>query len=129
MRILSTILLVSAAAGAAALAQGMPTPFTVVESGRVIPPLALLFSMAERTTKKLEAPNNGGWFVVRLDDIEPGRLAANDPLVAALQREMGVVTGREYAEQFRRALRKEVGVERNPAALRVVRERLVGGGN
>ena len=34
MRILSTILLVSAAAGAAALAQGMPTPFTVVESGR-----------------------------------------------------------------------------------------------
>ena len=101
----------------------------VVESGRVIPPLALLFSMAERTTKKLEAPNNGGWFVVRLDDIEPGRLAANDPLVAALQREMGPVTGREYAEQFRRALRKEVGVERNPAALRVVRERLVGGGN
>ncbi len=34
MRILSTVLLVSAAAGAAALAQGMPTPFTVVESGR-----------------------------------------------------------------------------------------------
>lgn len=34
MRILSTILLVSAAAGAAALAQGMPTPFTVAESGR-----------------------------------------------------------------------------------------------
>lgn len=34
MRILSTTLLVSAAIGAAALAQAMPTPFTVVESGR-----------------------------------------------------------------------------------------------
>ena len=34
MRILSTTLLVFAAAGAAALAQGTPTPFTVTESGR-----------------------------------------------------------------------------------------------
>lgn len=34
MRILSTTLLVFAAIGATALAQGMPTPFTVVESGR-----------------------------------------------------------------------------------------------
>ena len=34
MRILSTSLLLFAAVGAAALAQGMPTPFTVVESGQ-----------------------------------------------------------------------------------------------
>ncbi|AMK19066.1 hypothetical protein K663_13440 [Sphingobium sp. MI1205] len=34
MRILSTTLLVFAAAGAAALAQGTPTPFTIAESGR-----------------------------------------------------------------------------------------------
>ena len=34
MRILSTTLLVFAAAGAAALAQGTPTPFTLAESGR-----------------------------------------------------------------------------------------------
>lgn len=34
MRILSTTLLVSAAVGATALAQAMPTPFTVAESGR-----------------------------------------------------------------------------------------------
>jgi len=57
------------------------------------------------------------------------KLAANDPLVAALGRELGGVIGREYAEQFRKALRDEVGVKRNPAAVRAVRERLVGGGN
>ena len=34
MRVLSTTLIVFAAAGAAALAQAMPTPFTVAESGR-----------------------------------------------------------------------------------------------
>ena len=101
----------------------------VAAGGRVAPPLALLFSMAERTAKKLEAPGDRGWFVVRLDDIEPGRFAANDPLVGAIGREIGQITAREYAEQFRRALRAEVGVERNPTAERAVRQRLVGGGN
>jgi peptidyl-prolyl cis-trans isomerase D len=101
----------------------------LMAAGRVPPPLALMFSMAERTTKRLEAPGNAGWFVVRLDDIEPGKVAPNDPLVGSVQRELGGLIGREYAEQFRRALRSEVGVKRNPAALRTVRERLVGSGN
>ena len=67
--------------------------------------------------------------MVRLDEIAPGKLAATDPLVGQLATQLGQLSGREYAEQFRKALRKEVGVERNPAALRAVRERLVGGGN
>ena len=101
----------------------------VAAQGKVIPPVALLFSMAQKTTKRLEAPRNGGWFVVRLDRIVPGALATNDPLVGQLASQLGPLTGREYAEQFRRALRDEVGVDRNPAALRAVRERLVGTGN
>ena len=67
--------------------------------------------------------------MVRLDEIVPGKLAASDPLVGQLAAQLGALTGREYADQFRKALRNEVGVERNPAALRAVRERLVGGGN
>jgi peptidyl-prolyl cis-trans isomerase D len=98
-------------------------------SGRVTPPLALLFSMAEGSTKRLAAPGRAGWYVVRLDDIEPGQVAANDPGLPGLARELGQSTGREYAEQFRRALRDELGVERNPPAVRAVRERLTGGGN
>ncbi|MDP3674588.1 MAG: peptidylprolyl isomerase [Novosphingobium sp.] len=101
----------------------------VASQGRVIPPVALLFSMAQKTTKRLEAPRNDGWFVVRLDQIVPGQLAANDPLVGQLARQLGQLSGREYADQFRAALRNEVGVDRNPAALRAVRERLVGTGN
>lgn len=101
----------------------------VAASGKVMAPVALLFSMAQRTTKRLEAPHDDGWFVVRLDEIVPGKLAANDPLVAQLGAQLGALSGREYADQFRKALRNEVGVTRNPAALRAVRERLVGGGN
>lgn len=101
----------------------------LLAKGRPTPPLALLFSMAERTTKRLEAPGNNGWFVVRLDDVIPGALAANDPQVAALVQELGGLSGREYAEQFRRAARAEVGTKKNPAGMRAVRERLVGTGN
>lgn len=94
---------------------------------QVPPPLALLFSMAEGTAKLLAAPGNRGWYVVALKDIVPGQVAANDPIIAAAQKELGQITGREYAEQLRRAIRAEVGATRNEAAIRAVRAQLDGG--
>ena len=93
---------------------------------RVPPPLALLFSMAQGTTKKLEAPNNAGWFVVQLDRIEAGKVTRDSPLFAQAKRELGQTLGQEYAAQLRLALRDEVGVERNQAAIDAVRKQLVG---
>ena len=37
------------------------------------------------------------------------------------------ITGREYADQLRKAIRAEVGATRNDAAIRAVRARLDGG--
>lgn len=92
----------------------------------VPPPLALMFSMAKGTVKLLPAPNDRGWYVVSLKDIEPGKVDAADPIIPTAQRELGGVAGREYAEALRRAIRAEVGVERNEAGLRAVRTQLTG---
>ncbi|MDZ4306552.1 peptidylprolyl isomerase [Allopontixanthobacter sp.] len=95
--------------------------------GRQVPaPLALFFSMAQGTAKKLEAPQNAGWFVVDLDNIEPGTIAPNDPKFQQTKRELGQLVAREYADQLRLAMREELGVERNTVAIEAVRKQLIG---
>lgn len=93
---------------------------------RIPPPLALFFSMAEGTAKRLKAEANAGWFVVQLTDIEPGKVVANDPILAQASQELGQLAGDEYEAQFRAAVRAKVGVERNPTAIAAVRRRLAG---
>lgn len=118
----------------AAEKKSFPTPDTITMNrqqlaqmgGRVPGPVVLLFSMAERTVKRLEAPNQMGWFIVKLDTIEPGKVAKGDPMLAGASRELGNLSGREYEEQFRRAVRVAVGVKRNEAAIKGVRAQLSG---
>ena len=122
------------AAAIAALNAGVPPPQRV-EMGReqmsamgqqIPPPLVLMFSMAKGTTKLLPAPGDRGWFVVGLSDIIPGQIAANDPIVAAAQRELGSLAGREYSEQLTRAIRSEMGVKREDGAIAALRKQLAG---
>ena len=94
--------------------------------GRVPPVLALMFSMAEGTIKRLEAPQDNGWFVVELEDIETGTLADDDPLIAQVSNQLGQVVSEEYARQFARAIQAEVGVERNQVAIDAVEAQLTG---
>jgi peptidyl-prolyl cis-trans isomerase D len=101
----------------------------LAQQGRVQTELALFFSMAEGTTKKLEGPNDAGWFVVRLDGIEAPEVAADDPIVLATLRQLSGTTSNEYLEQFVMAAQREVGVERNQAAIDAVAAQLTGQNN
>lgn len=95
--------------------------------GQQIPPaLALMFSMAEGTTKRLEGPDNIGWFVVDLENIETPEVSADDPLIASTRRQLRGPIGEELAAQMTRAMRAEIGVETNPAAIDAVRRQLTG---
>ncbi|MFN2100613.1 SurA N-terminal domain-containing protein [Altererythrobacter sp. MF3-039] len=89
-------------------------------------PLALMFSMAKGSSKKLEGPSGIGWFVIDLDEISVEEIAANDPLVARTQRELGQALGSEYIDQLTVAMREEVGAERNDPAIAAVRRQLTG---
>lgn len=93
---------------------------------RVAPPLALLFSMAKGTTKRLEAANRLGWFVVDLEEISTDEIPDDDPLFAATQTQLGPAVSNEYAEQLTAAMREELGVERNEDAIEAVRKQLAG---
>ena len=92
----------------------------------VPPPLALMFSMAQGTAKVLAAPGNRGWFVVSLARIVPGDPARIAPLFAQASAELAQVTGREYADQLRKAMRDEMGVKKNQVAIDAVSRQLTG---
>jgi peptidyl-prolyl cis-trans isomerase D len=119
-----------AAAGASA-ARVEPVDLTrqqLAERGAraVPPPLALLFSMAEGTAKKLEAGGRRGYYVVSLADVEPGTITDDDPLYAQALASLGPVFGEEYVAQFIAAIRERQGVERNEDAIAAVRRQLAG---
>lgn len=99
----------------------------LTQAQQVPPPLMLLFSMAQGTVKALAAPGDRGWFVVSLQSITPAEIRQDDALIAAAQRELGGLSGEEYAEQLQKAIRGEIGVKRNDAAIAAVRKQLVGG--
>ena len=120
-------------AAIAAERKAIPVPQTLnitrdelAQAERVPSSMALFFSMAKGTVKKLEAPAETGWYVVKLDDVEPGTVAANDPIIAATLRQLGQVTGQEYIEQFVKAAQAEIGTERNPTAIKAVEAQLTG---
>ncbi|HSG33757.1 MAG TPA: peptidyl-prolyl cis-trans isomerase, partial [Sphingomonadaceae bacterium] len=96
---------------------------------RVAAPLALLFSMAEGTVKKLELGNKAGWVVTKLDDIEVGELAENDPELVRVGDQLHRILANEQAWSFTRAVKEDVGVELNDSTIEVLKSQLGGTGS
>ncbi|MDJ0277269.1 SurA N-terminal domain-containing protein [Sphingomonas sp. 2R-10] len=110
-----------------------PRPVTasraqLAQLGPQVPPaLSLMFSMAPRKARLTAAPNGEGWLLVYLDNIQRGNAANDKAAITGVGRELGRLTGNEYAEQFVEAVRRQVGVQRNEQAINRVRNELVGG--
>lgn len=91
------------------------------------PPLAMLFALAKGQVKLMGAPRNRGWYIVKVTDVIPGQIAANDPRLPEFQQTMARVTAQEYSQQLRAAMRNEAGVKRNQPAINALKTRLTGG--
>ena len=90
--------------------------------GKVPPILALMFSMAEGTTKRLEAPQEQGWFVAsRSTSITLPKVEGDDPIIGAdparsWQRCSATNTpSSSQCSEGRRRQRKEPGGDRRVA--------------
>ncbi|MBM7406106.1 MULTISPECIES: peptidylprolyl isomerase [Sphingomonas] len=122
------------AVAASGLKVPAPTPLTATraqlaaQQGNVPPPVELMFAMAPKKARLIAAPGNGGWFVVYLDSITPGDASGDKRAIASARGGLGQVVGQEYAEQFAEAVRRNVGVTKNDAAVARVRTTLAGQG-
>ncbi|MEM8725084.1 MAG: peptidylprolyl isomerase, partial [Pseudomonadota bacterium] len=99
----------------------------MAQQNRNVPaPLVLLFSMAEGSTKLLEAPNDLGWYIVDLDEITAEPLEDDSPLLAQTRQQLAPALINEYTAQLTAAIREEIEVEENAAAIEAVRKQLSG---
>ncbi len=93
---------------------------------QVPPPLAAMFAMAPGRARVIPAPDNQGWFVVKLETITKGDLAKAPGLLQTTQRQFSPVFAREYAEQFVRAVQGSIGVKQDSAAFATLKARIAG---
>jgi peptidyl-prolyl cis-trans isomerase D len=105
-----------------------PELMQIQAQGQGVPaPIALMFQMAQGTVKVQAADDGQAWFIVQLRKIEPAKIKKDDPSLATARKDLGRLAGDEYAQAMQRAILSEIGVEKNKAAIRAVREQLTGG--
>jgi len=99
----------------------------LLAQGQQIPPaLALMFSMAENTAKVLKAPNDAGWFVVQLNNIQTPEVDLADPIVEGARDQLRGTISNEYVQQLTMSIRAAQGVEVNSSAVGAVRRQMTG---
>jgi peptidyl-prolyl cis-trans isomerase D len=96
--------------------------------GQIPAPLKILFSLAQGKSRMFPDPEGRGFLIVKVDKIVPGNIMTQPALIGQMESELQQGISEEYARQFLAAMRKEMGVERNDAAIRAEKARLVSSG-
>ena len=96
---------------------------------QVPPPLAMLFSLPRGKARLLPAPNGRGWFIVYLDKIVPGDAGKEPGLTEAVRSQFAQILGDEYSQQFGAAVRAKAKIKRNDAALKKLKDDMIGPGS
>jgi peptidyl-prolyl cis-trans isomerase D len=92
------------------------------------PPLVLLFKMGEHTARVMETPDHLGYLIIFLNKITPGDATTRPGVISGMRGDLSGLMGREYVEQFAKAMRAAVGVTKNDKALAALRATLSGQG-
>lgn len=79
--------------------------------------IQLAFAMQPKKARMLEAPDRNGYYVVLLDAVEPHDASGDPAVMAQMRSTLQQQVGPEYARQFIRAVRGDVKITRNEAAI------------
>jgi peptidyl-prolyl cis-trans isomerase D len=90
------------------------------------PPLQMLFSLGEGKSRMLADPEGRGFYVVKLNKIVPGNALTQPTLISQVQTAFQDALSQEYGMQFVNAMRRQVGVKRNEAAIAASKKRITG---
>lgn len=95
--------------------------------GNVPPAMGMMFSLAEGRSRMIADPSGNAFLIVKVTKIVPGNAGLQPSLISQVQTEFQQAASTEYAEQMTNAIKAEVGVERNEAAIAAARARIIGG--
>ena len=95
----------------------------------VPPPLQLLFSMPQGSTKLLPAPQQQGFYLVHLEKLVRHSAKDNKALLDATRSQLSQALSQEFTASFVAAMRKELGVKRNQSVIDRLRAKLTGSDN
>ena len=95
----------------------------------VVPALRTLFSLPAGKARMVTDMRGRGFFVVKVDKINPANALAAIPLIGQMRSELQQATSDDYARQFVAAIREDIKVRRNEGAIRALKQRFATSGN
>ncbi len=90
------------------------------------PPLVQMFKMNERTAKVMETPDHAAYIILWVSKITPGDASSRQGVIDGIRSDLSATMGREYVEQFAKAVRASLGVTRNDKNVAALRATLSG---
>jgi len=96
--------------------------------GPVPPVLQMLFTLSEGKSRMITDPKGAGYFVVKVTKVVPGNAMLQPNLISRMQSELAEPVQQEYAQQFIAAMRAEMEVKRNDAAIAALKAKLASSG-
>lgn len=95
---------------------------------KVPPALAMMFTMGQGRSKPVADNQGRGIFVVKVDKITPGNALNAPALIGQVQKEFEDPVSQELAQELQAAIRADVKVKRNEAAIQSARASMTKGG-
>ncbi len=128
---------------------GTPLAQAMKESGTPLPPLQplaarriqiataqgpvpaamkMLFTLSEGKSRMFPDPEGRGFVIVKVTKVEPANALTQPALIGRMQTELQDAVSEDYAREFLAAMREELGVKRNDAAIQAMKTRMLRSG-